>query len=433
MAPHPIPTIEQISQYSEKTVVVRGWVRHHRKSGKIQFLTIRDGTGEIQAILTKGTLGEEQFETASQLTQESSLVLTGTIRADARAPGGYEMDVASLEVIQVAAPFPIQPKEHGVGFLMEHRHLWLRSNRQHAILRIRHEIIRACRNFFDERGFVLIDTPIFTPNACEGTTTLFQTQYFDEIAYLTQSGQLYNEATVAAFGKVYCFGPTFRAEKSKTRRHLMEFWMVEPEMAFAELQDVMDLAEELIVSIVQTVLSRRQRELETLERDVTKLEGIRSPFPRMTHKEAVACLQEKGSEIQEDEDFGGEDETTLAHEFEKPVIVHRYPSKVKAFYMESDPNDSDRALCMDVLAPEGYGEIIGGGQRISEYAKLVQRLQGHQLSEEDFRWYLDLRQYGSVPHSGFGMGIERVVAWICGLDHVRETIPFPRMLYKLYP
>ena len=433
MAPHPIPTIEQISQYSEKTVVVRGWVRHHRKSGKIQFLTIRDGTGEIQAILTKGTLGEEQFETASQLTQESSLVLTGTIRADARAPGGYEMDVASLEVIQVAAPFPIQPKEHGVGFLMEHRHLWLRSNRQHAILRIRHEIIRACRNFFDERGFVLIDTPIFTPNACEGTTTLFQTQYFDEIAYLTQSGQLYNEATVAAFGKVYCFGPTFRAEKSKTRRHLMEFWMVEPEMAFAELQDVMDLAEELIVSIVQTVLSRRQRELETLERDVTKLEGIRSPFPRMTHKEAVACLQEKGSEIQEDEDFGGEDETTLAHEFEKPVIVHRYPSKVKAFYMESDPNDSDRALCMDVLAPEGYGEIIGGGQRISEYAKLVQRLQGHQLSEEDFRWYLDLRQYGSVPHSGFGMGIERVVAWICGLDHIRETIPFPRMLYKLYP
>ena len=433
MGSHSISTIEHIANFSGETVIVRGWVRHHRKSGKIQFLTIRDGTGEIQAILTKGTLGEKPFEMASQLTQESSLVLTGKIRADARAPGGYEMDVASLEIIHVAAPFPIQPKDHGIGFLMEHRHLWLRSNRQHAILRIRHEIIRSCRNFFDERGFVLIDTPIFTPNACEGTTTLFQTQYFDEIAYLTQSGQLYGEAAAAAFGKIYCFGPTFRAEKSKTRRHLMEFWMIEPEMAFAELHDVMDLAEELIVSIVQNVLSRRQRELETLGRDVTKLEAIIPPFPRITHKEAIACLQGKGSEIQEDEDFGGEDETTLAHEFEKPVIVHRYPAKVKAFYMESDPNASDLALCMDVLAPEGYGEIIGGGQRISDYDKLVQRLQDYQLSEEDFRWYLDLRQFGSVPHSGFGMGIERVVAWICGLDHVRETIPFPRMLYKLYP
>ena len=430
---HPIPTIEQIGQYSEQTVIIRGWVRHHRKSGKIQFLTIRDGSGELQAILTKGSLGEDQFEAATQLTQESSLILTGTIRADVRAPGGYEMDVASLEVIQVAEPFPIQPKEHGVGFLMEHRHLWLRSNRQHAILRIRHEIIRACRTFFDEREFVLIDTPIFTPNACEGTTTLFQTQYFDEIAYLAQSGQLYGEAAAAAFGKIYCFGPTFRAEKSKTRRHLMEFWMVEPEIAFAELQDVMALAEELIVAIVKAVLTRRQKELGILERDVTKLEAIVPPFPRITHKEAVARLQNKGSEIQDDEDFGGEDETTLAHEYERPLIVHRYPSKVKAFYMEADPQDSDLALCMDVLAPEGYGEIIGGGQRISDYDKLVGRLRGHQLSEEDFRWYLDLRQYGAVPHSGFGMGIERVVAWICGLDHVRETIPFPRMLYKLYP
>lgn len=428
-----LPSLTDIANYVDQTVMLRGWIRHHRSSGKVQFLTIRDGTGEVQAIVSKETVGVEQFEHASHLTQESSLQLTGTVRADARAPGGFEIDVSSLHIIQVAEPFPIQPKEHGVGFLMEHRHLWLRSHRQQAILRIRHEIIRTCRNFFDERGFVLIDTPILTPNACEGTTTLFQTQYFDETAYLAQSGQLYGEAAAAAFGKVYCMGPTFRAEKSKTRRHLMEFWMVEPEVAFATLGDMMALAEDLIVAIVQAILVRREGDLKILERDMEKLKAIISPFPRLTHRDAVQRLRDRGSHIQDGEDFGGEDETLLSREFDKPVIIHRYPARVKAFYMQSDPEEPDLALCMDVLAPEGYGEIIGGGQRIHEFDKLVQRIHEHHLSEEVFRWYLDLRRYGSVPHSGFGMGIERVVAWICGLDHVRETIPFPRMLYRLYP
>ena len=412
---------------------MRGWVRHRRSSGKVQFLTIRDGTGDLQAVLSKGTLGEEQYGWATELTQESSLVLTGKPRADTRAPGGLELDVTRLQVIQVAQPFPIQPKEHGVGFLMEHRHLWLRSSRQRAILKIRHEIIKACRNFFDERDFVLIDTPIFTPSACEGTTTLFQTQYFDQTAYLTQSGQLYGEAAAAAFGKVYCFGPTFRAEKSKTRRHLMEFWMVEPEVAFAQLPDMMDLAEALLTSMVKNVVSNQREELAVLERDVAKLEAVVMPFPRVTYEEAISCLKKKGSPIQYGDDFGAEDETTLSNEFDKPVIVHRYPTAIKAFYMQSDPTHPDLALCMDVLAPEGYGEIIGGGQRIHDYDTLVARLKEHNLPQAAFQWYLDLRQYGSVPHAGFGMGIERVVAWICGLDHVRETIPFPRMLYRLYP
>ncbi|MBM4124023.1 MAG: asparagine--tRNA ligase, partial [Nitrospira sp.] len=326
-----------------------------------------------------------------------------------------------------------QPKEHGVGFLMEHRHLWLRSSRQQAVLRIRHEIIRACRNFFDERGFILVDAPIFTPSACEGTTTLFQTDYFDEKAYLTQSGQLYSEATAAAFGKVYCFGPTFRAEKSKTRRHLMEFWMVEPEVAFAELDDMMALAESFLCHIVERVLATRRAELAVLERDVAKLECVKPPFPRITYEEAVARLRQKGNPIQPGDDFGGDEETLLSNEFDRPAIVHRYPAAIKAFYMQHDPLRPDLALCMDVLAPEGYGEIIGGGQRIHEYDKLMARIREHDLPEEAFRWYLDLRRYGSVPHAGFGMGIERAVAWICGLDHVRETIPFPRMLYKLYP
>ncbi len=425
--------IEDIARHVGQQVTVRGWLRHRRASGKIQFLVVRDGTGELQAIVSKGTVGEEQFNQSAMLTQESSLVLTGTVRQDARAQGGYELDVTGIQVVQIAEPFPIQPKEHGVGFLMEHRHLWLRSSRQHAILRIRHEIIRACRNFFDERGFVLVDAPIFTPNACEGTTTLFQTDYFDEKAYLTQSGQLYSEATAAAFGKVYCFGPTFRAEKSKTRRHLMEFWMVEPEVAFAELSDMMGLAEEFLSFIVQRVLESRKAELTVLERDTVKLERVVAPFPRIMYEEAVSLLQKKGNPIQIGDDFGGDEETLLSNEFDRPVIIHRYPSAIKAFYMQNDPARPDLALCMDVLAPEGYGEIIGGGQRIHEYDRLMARIKEHKLPEEAFRWYLDLRRYGSVPHAGFGMGIERVVAWICGLDHVRETIPFPRMLYKLYP
>ena len=425
--------IEDIARHVGQQVTVRGWLRHRRSSGKIQFLVVRDGTGELQAVVSKGTVGEEQFAQSAALTQESSLMLTGTVRQEARALGGYELDVTGLQVVQIAEAFPIQPKEHGVGFLMEHRHLWLRSSRQHAILRIRHEIIRACRNFFDERGFVLVDAPIFTPNACEGTTTLFQTDYFDEKAYLTQSGQLYSEATAAAFGKVYCFGPTFRAEKSKTRRHLMEFWMVEPEVAFAELSDMMDLAEEFLSFVVQRVLETRKADLAVLERDTTKLERVVAPFPRVLYEEAVSLLQKKGNPIQIGDDFGGDEETLLSNEFDRPAIIHRYPSAIKAFYMQNDPVRPELALCLDVLAPEGYGEIIGGGQRIHEYDKLMARIREHKLPEQAFRWYLDLRRYGSVPHAGFGMGIERVVAWICGLDHVRETIPFPRMLYKLYP
>ena len=426
-------SLSQVEQFNEKEVQIRGWVRRHRSKGKVQFLTVRDGTGELQAILSKATMDEEQFKAASHLTQESSIEVTGRIRADDRAPGGYELDVSHIHILHLAEPFPIQPKEHSVGFLMDHRHLWLRSSRQHAILKIRHEIVKACRDFFDDRDFVLVDTPIFTPNACEGTTTLFQTQYFEETAYLAQSGQLYGEAAAAAFGKVYCFGPTFRAEKSKTRRHLMEFWMVEPEVAFAELADVMELAEAFLVMIVQRVLTKRQEELKVLERDVSKLEAITPPFPRVTYREAVDCLHKGGSAIQSGDDFGAEDETLLSNEYHKPLIVHRYPAAIKAFYMQSDPQQPDLAMCMDVLAPEGYGEIIGGGQRIHDYQTLLSRLQEHDLSEDAFRWYLDLRRYGSVPHAGFGMGIERAVAWICGLDHVRETIPFPRMLSRLYP
>jgi len=425
--------IEEIARYVGQDVTIRGWLRNRRASGKVQFLIVRDGTGDLQAVISKGVLGEEQFAQLAKLTQESSLILAGRVRSDARAHGGFELEVSRIELVQIAEPFPVQAKEHGVGFLMEHRHLWLRSSRQHAVLRIRHEIIRACRNFFDERGFILLDTPIFTPNACEGTTTLFQTDYFGERAYLTQSGQLYSEATAAAFGKVYCFGPTFRAEKSKTRRHLTEFWMVEPEVAFAELPEMMELAEAFLSYVVGRVLEARRTELATLERDVSKLERVKPPFPRITYEEAIALLQKKGNPIQPGDDFGGDEETMLSNEFDRPAIVHRYPSSIKAFYMQNDPERPELALCMDVLAPEGYGEIIGGGQRIHEIEKLRARIQEHKLPEEEFRWYLDLRRYGSVPHSGFGMGIERVVAWICGLDHVRETIPFPRTLYRLYP
>ncbi len=428
-----VACIEDIGKHAGQEVTLRGWLRSRRDSGKLHFLIVRDGTGDIQAVVSKAAVGEEQFAKSAQLTQESSVIVRGIVKAEPRAIGGYELQVTHIEPVQIAETFPIQPKDHGVGFLMEHRHLWLRSSHQHAILRIRHEIIRACRNFFDERGFLLVDSPIFTPNACEGTTTLFQTQYFDETAYLTQSGQLYSEATAAAFGKVYCFGPTFRAEKSKTRRHLMEFWMVEPEIAWAELADVMTLAEEFISYVVGRVLTARRQELQTIGRDVSKLERIQAPFPRISYAEAVAMLQQKGNPIQFGDDFGGDEETILSNEFDRPVIVHRYPAKMKAFYMQNDPAQPEAALCMDVLAPEGYGEIIGGGQRIHEYDKLLARIKEHHLPEDAFRWYLDLRRYGSVPHAGFGMGIERAVAWICGIEHVRETIPFPRMLYKLYP
>jgi asparaginyl-tRNA synthetase len=425
--------IEDIGKHIGEEVTLKGWLYNRRSSGKIQFLMLRDGTGTIQAVLAKASVPIEVFEAADKLTQESSIAVQGKVREDKRAPGGYELDVTGMEIVQVAEAYPITPKEHGTAFLMENRHLWLRSSRQHAILRVRHEVISACRNYFDQNGFTLVDTPIFTPNACEGTTTLFETQYFDEKAYLTQSGQLYNEATAASLGKVYCFGPTFRAEKSKTRRHLMEFWMIEPEVAFADLDDVMCLAEDFISYVVQRVLHNRKRELEAIERDVTLLEKVQAPFPRISYSDAVDLARKKGSELQWGGDFGGTDETLISEEFDRPVMVHRYPAAVKAFYMEPDPERSDLALCVDVLAPEGYGEIIGGGQRISSLELLQQRIAEHGLPEAAFKWYTDLRRYGSVPHSGFGMGIERMVAWICKLDHVRETIAFPRMLYRIYP
>ena len=428
--------IEDAGKHVDEEITLSGWLHHKRSSGKIQFLMIRDGTGYIQGVLVKNAVSPEIFSTAEGLTHESSIKVTGKVREDARAPSGYEMDLTNVEVVQAVPkedPFPITPKEHGIDFLMDHRHLWIRSTRQRAILKVRHEIIKAVRDFFDDNGFTLCDAPILTPAACEGTSTLFEVEYFEEKAFLTQSGQLYSEATAAALGKVYTFGPTFRAEKSKTRRHLTEFWMVEPEVAYATLDDIMDLAEQMLCFIVGRVLDKRSAELKALERDVSKLEKITPPFPRMTYDDAVALLQKSGSEIQWGGDFGGGDETILSKQFEKPMMVHRYPTAVKAFYMEPDAQRPDVALCVDVLAPEGYGEIIGGGQRMSSYDLLAERLQEHDLPREAFEWYLDLRKYGSVPHAGFGMGIERAVTWICGLEHVRETIPFPRMLYRLKP
>src|SRR5215468_6921371 len=438
----PVSTIAAIGQHEGQTVTVRGWLYNLRESGKLLFPIFRDGSGVIQGVVPKSQVSPEVFETIKNLTLESSVVVTGKVRADKRAPGGYEMDVSDVRVIQKVPeddPFPISLKEHGVDFLMEHRHLWVRTPRQAAVLRVRGEIIRAARNFFDERGFVLTDPPILTPAACEGTTTLFPVDYFDEQAFLTQSGQLYIEATAMALGKVYSFGPTFRAEKSKTRRHLTEFWMVEPEVAFAELEDIMELAENFISHIVQTVLANRREDLKLLARDVTKLENIKPPFPRITYDEAVEMLQEGHSKGQVETkfewggDLGSPDETYLSSQFDKPVMVHRYPAKVKAFYMEPDPQRPELALCVDVLAPEGYGEIIGGSQRMASHEILLQRIREHGLPEEAFKWYLDLRKYGGVPHGGFGMGVERAVAWICGLEHVRETIPFARTLHRLYP
>jgi asparaginyl-tRNA synthetase len=426
--------IEDIGKHVGEEITIKGWLHNRRSSGKIHFLILRDGTGFIQAVMSKAAVGEERFKAADHLSQETSVIVTGTARADARAPGGYEVDVKSFEVVGESHDYPITPKEHGVDYLLDRRHLWIRSERQHAILRIRHEIINAIRDFFNDRGFILADTPIFTPAACEGTTTLFPAQYFEEqTAYLTQSGQLYNEANAMALGRVYCFGPTFRAEKSKTRRHLTEFWMVEPEMAYADLNDVMALAEGLVVTVVERVLERRRRELTAIERDVSKLEAVKAPFPRISYDEAVQFLKDKGQAIEWGGDFGGPDETLLSSQYDRPVMVHRYPAAVKAFYMKPDPERADVALGVDVLAPEGYGEIIGGGERLADLALLLERIKAHNLPQEAFEWYLDLRRYGSVPHGGFGMGVERVVAWICGLEHVRETIPYPRMLYRLYP
>jgi asparaginyl-tRNA synthetase len=426
--------IEDIAGHAAQTVTLRGWLHNRRSSGKIHFLTLRDGTGFIQCVMSKAAVGDDAFARADHLSQESAIVITGAVRADARAPGGFELDVSQLDVVAEAQNYPITPKEHGVDYLMDRRHLWIRAPRQQAILRVRHEVISAVRDFFNERGFILADTPIFTPAACEGTTTLFPVQYFDdETAYLTQSGQLYNEANAMALGRTYCFGPTFRAEKSKTRRHLTEFWMVEPEVAYATLDDVMDLAEGLVCSVVARVLERRQKELKVLERDTSKLEKVQAPFPRISYDEAAEILKKKGLPFEWGGDFGAPDETALSEEFDRPICVHRYPSAVKAFYMKPDPERPDVALCVDVLAPEGYGEIIGGGQRLDDYDLLVQRIKEHNLPQEAFEWYLDLRRYGSVPHGGFGMGIERVVTWICGIDHLREAIPYPRMLYRIYP
>ena len=426
--------IEDIARHEGQRVIIRGWLHARRSSGRIHFLTIRDGSGFIQGVMSKAAVDEETFRKADHLTQETSIIASGTVRADTRAPGGFELDLATLEVVGPSADYPITPKEHGVDFLMDRRHLWIRSERQSAVLRVRAEVIAAVRSFFDDRGFILADTPIFTPAACEGTSTLFPVQYFDDTtAYLTQSGQLYNEANAMALGRVYCFGPTFRAEKSKTRRHLSEFWMVEPEVAFAKLDDVVELAEDLVVAVVTRVLERRRTELRRLDRDISKLELVQKPFPRITYDDAVTMLNEKGQPFEWGGDFGAPDETLLANSFDRPVAVTRYPSKVKAFYMEPDPQRPDVALCVDVLAPEGYGEIIGGSERIADYDLLLRRIKEHDLPPEAFEWYLDLRRYGTVPHGGFGMGIERVVTWICGLDHLREAIPYARTLNRLYP
>ena len=426
--------IADFGKHVGQEVCVQGWLHNKRSSGKIQFLIVRDGSGYAQAVVARAAVPEADWTAAEGAGQESSLELTGKVKEDKRAPGGYEVDVTGLTVGQAVHDYPITPKEHGTAFLMEHRHLWLRSPRQHAILRIRHAVVKAARDYLDDAGYTLVDTPIFTPAACEGTTTLFAVPYFDEgTAYLTQSGQLYSEATAAAHGKVYCFGPTFRAEKSKTRRHLTEFWMVEPEMAYARLEDAIALAERLVCAVVSRVLETRREELKTLERDASKLENVRPPFPRLHYDDAIKLIQSKGSATQWGSDFGGTDETIIAEAYDRPVVVHRFPSAIKAFYMAPDPERPELSLSADVLAPEGYGEIVGGGERLADGELLLKRIREHGLPEQDFRWYLDLRRYGTVPHSGFGMGIERVVTWICGIEHLRETIAFPRMLYRIYP
>jgi asparaginyl-tRNA synthetase len=404
-----------------------------RSSGKIWFLILRDGTGYCQCVVVKGNVTDEIFAVEPKLTQESSLSVTGLVKKDDRSVGGYEIEVKSLELHQIAEDYPISPKDHGTAFLMDNRHLWLRSKRQNAILRIRHEILRSCRDYLDDNGFIQVDTPIFTANACEGTTTLFKTDYFGRSAYLTQSGQLYNEAAAMAVGKTYCFGPTFRAEKSKTRRHLTEFWMLEPEIAYCDLEEDMAWAEGLLISVVERILDRCGDLLEILERDTSKLSQVKGPFPRISYTEAVEILHKNGEEIEWGEDFGGGHETVISDQFDLPVIVHRFPATIKAFYMKRAPEDEKVVLGMDILAPEGFGEIVGGSQREEDPDLLLERMKEEGLNPDDFQWYLDLRKYGSVPHSGFGLGIERLVSWICGLPHIRETIPFPRTLTRLEP
>lgn len=425
--------ISEIENYDGQDVCLKGWLYGKRSSGKLHFLQVRDGAGVIQAVIFKGDVSEEVFEAAGKITQETSIEVYGTVKEDKRSPIGFEIGVKDLKVVSEAEEYPITHKEHGVAFLLENRHLWLRSPKQLAIMKIRHRIIQTIRNFFNDKGFLLVDAPIFTPSACEGTSNLFETQYFDEKAYLTQSGQLYMEAAAMAFGKVYCFGPTFRAEKSKTRRHLTEFWMVEPEMAYYDLDMNMDLAEEFIETIVQSVIKHNRQELELLERNISKLEAIKRPFPRITYTEAAELLKSKGREFQWGDDFGAEEETIISENFEKPVMIHRYPAECKAFYMKQDPENAKLALCVDVIAPEGIGEVIGGGQREDDLDALLAKIKEHNLPREAFEWYLDLRRFGSVPHSGFGLGIERAVGWLCGLHHVRETIPFPRMMERLRP
>ncbi len=427
--------IEELGKHAGETVTLHGWLYNKRSSGKLHFLEVRDGTGIVQCVVFKGNVTPETFALADHIAQESSVEITGSVKEHGKIKGQYEVDVKDVRVLApTAQEYPIGPKEHGTDFLMDHRHLWLRSRRQHAIVRVRHTIIKAVRDFFDGRGFTLVDAPIFTPNACEGTSTLFETDYHGDKAYLTQSGQLYMEAAAAAFGSAYCFGPTFRAEKSKTRRHLAEFWMVEPEVAFLDLDGDMRLAEDFISFVVARALETRREELKVLERDTTSLERVKTPFPRIPYTEAIAILQKKGHpEAKVGDDFGGDEETVISSEFDRPVIVHRYPKELKAFYFKRDPQDERLTMSMDILAPEGYGEIVGGGQREDDLGKLEAAIAAHNLPRPAFEWYLDVRRYGSFPHAGFGLGIERTVAWICGLPHVRETIPFPRMLNRLSP
>jgi asparaginyl-tRNA synthetase len=429
-----LTTIKEVAAHVGKEVKLGGWLYNKRSSGKIQFLQLRDGTGFIQGVLVKNQVSPEVWEQAKQLTQESSFYISGVVRKDERAPSGYELDVTNIEPIQIAEEYPIAKKEHGVDFLMDHRHLWIRTPRQRAILTIRAEIIRAIQEFLNGNGFTLVDPPILTPSSCEGTTNLFHTKYFDEDAYLTQSGQLYMEAAAMALRKVYSFGPTFRAEKSKTRRHLIEFWMIEPEMAFVDHEGNLKIQEQLVAHVVKHVLDHCQTELNTLGRDISALEKVKAPFPRITYDEAVELLHKEGfADFKWGDDFGAPHETKIAESFDRPVFITHYPTEVKAFYMKPDPNRPEVVLCADLIAPEGYGEIIGGSQRIDDPKLLEERYQTHNLPLEAYQWYLDLRKYGTVPHSGFGLGLERTVAWICGLDHVRETIPFPRMLNRLYP
>ena len=425
--------INEVAQHVGKEVEIKGWLYNKTHKGKLWFLLVRDGTGIIQSVVFKGDVDEQTFENCDALTQESSLKVVGKIAEDKRAPGGYELQVHKLDIIQVAEDYPITPKEHGTTFLMDHRHLWLRSSRQHAILKIRHEIIRASRDFFDSRGFVLVDTPIFTPAACEGTTTLFETDYFGDKVYLTQSGQLYSEASMMSFGKVYTCSPAFRAEKSKTRRHLTEFWLIEPEMAFFDFEDNMKLVEDHVTYIVERVLENRQEEMKVIERDTAPLENVKPPFPRISYDDAVKMLHDEGVDFEWGGDFGGTDETIISEKFDKPLFVHRFPAAIKAFYMKRDAEREELALGCDLLAPEGYGEIIGGGQREDNLEILLKRIKEHNLPQEAFEWYIDLRKYGSVPHSGYGLGIERTLAWICKLKHIRESVPFPRMIYRTTP